>query len=60
MNINPKLPISMDMSINSITTAVEFWLVNAVFKDAISIEKVTFDTHDNVFHIVIDRKEQVS
>lgn len=51
-------PISMSLCIKDINDAIQYWLINAVFKDAIVVQSVQWIERENSFKIMFDRTER--
>jgi len=52
-------PVQMEFTINSITQGVQYWLNNVVLRENIVVDKITFDTRDNVFTVTLANGIQV-
>ncbi|MCZ6897661.1 MAG: hypothetical protein O7D95_02980 [Betaproteobacteria bacterium] len=53
--MNTSKPVEFTMTIASITTAVEYWMSNVVFREAAKIDDVSFDSNQNLFTIKLKK-----
>jgi len=52
---NTRLPVELTLTIASAQDAIEYWLTHVVLKEEVAIEKVDFDTHENLFSVKLKR-----
>jgi hypothetical protein len=55
---NPK-PVQMTFTIASITQGIQYWLNNVVLRENTVVDKIIFDTRDNVFIVTLANEIQV-
>lgn len=55
-----RAPASMDITIASATSAIQYWLNEAVLQEDVTVTKVEFVTNSGVFriHLVKEKKEE--